>query len=168
MNLRRASPYVLGAGAAAVALIAAEAVSGTSDGRARTAAPQLPAQVLMPPRASLASLHGRPVMLNFWASWCPPCRREAPELARLSRRLGPRAALVGVDWNDGRKSAQAFVTRYHWTFPNLRDSDGEIGNRYGISGLPTTFILDGRGEIVRRLVGPQTASGLMRTLAAVT
>jgi cytochrome c biogenesis protein CcmG/thiol:disulfide interchange protein DsbE len=163
MTRRRVWPIVLIAAAVAV-FVAAEAVSGSS-GQARTPGPALPTQVLVPPATRLAAVRGRPVVVNFWASWCGPCRQEAPQLARLSRRLGSRATLVGVDWNDARASARAFIRRYGWTFSNLRDGNGEVGDRYRISGLPTTFILDGRGEIVRRLVGPQTADGVLRALA---
>jgi peroxiredoxin len=119
----------------------------------------------VPPRESLATLAGRPAIVTFWASWCGPCGREAAQLARLAGALHGRARLVGVSWNDSPSAARAFVRRHGWTFPNLRDGDGTAGDRYGLGGLPTTFVLDSHGRIARRLVGPQTASGL---LAAVT
>jgi cytochrome c biogenesis protein CcmG, thiol:disulfide interchange protein DsbE len=145
------------------ALVVAEVVTGGSDS-ARRAAPTLPRQVLVPPRATLASLRGRPAVINFWASWCGPCRKEAPELARLQSALGPRARLVGVNWNDGASGARAFIRKYGWRFPNVRDADGLVGNRYGLSGLPTTFVLDSRGRIVTALRGPQTLASFERAV----
>jgi cytochrome c biogenesis protein CcmG/thiol:disulfide interchange protein DsbE len=75
---------------------------GEGSGALGKPAPPLPAHVLVPPRASIASLRGRPVAISFWASWCVPCRQEAPGLARLSRELRGRASLIGADWGDER------------------------------------------------------------------
>jgi cytochrome c biogenesis protein CcmG, thiol:disulfide interchange protein DsbE len=126
-------------------------------------APELPREVLVPPRATLASLRGRPAAVVFWASWCEPCRQEAPGFARLSHRLRGRASLVGVDWEDERGAALAFVRRYGWRFPVLRAS-GLSGGRYDLVGLPTTLILDRSGRIATVLRGPQSAAGLARAL----
>jgi cytochrome c biogenesis protein CcmG/thiol:disulfide interchange protein DsbE len=123
--------------------------------------------VLVGPRVTVAALHGRPAAINFWASWCEPCRREAPGFARLPGRLGERARIVGVDWNDGERNARAFIRRFGWRYPNLRDVDGLAGDRYGLAGLPTTYILDRRGRIVSTLQGPQTARTIEARLLAV-
>ncbi len=152
----------------AVALVAAELLSGGGGTPARRAAPALPAEVLVGPPATLASLKGRPAVVNFWASWCGPCRQEAPELARLSRRLGGRARLVGVDYSDAASGARAFIRRYHWTFPNVRDASGATGDAYGLDGLPTTFVLDRDGAIVKRLVGPQTEASVLAALKSAS
>ncbi len=120
--------------------------------------------MLVPPRVGLASLRGKPAAINFWASWCDPCRREAPALERLARSLHGRARLVGVDWNDGESAAHSYIDRYNWTFPNLRDADGRVGNSYGLVGMPTTFILDPRGRIADVLRGPQTLDSLRAAL----
>jgi thiol-disulfide isomerase/thioredoxin len=155
--------------AAVVAAVVVALAAGRRNEPAETTrpAPALPRQVMVAPPASLASLRGKPAAINFWASWCGPCRKEAPELARLATALGGRARLVGVDWSDNAGDARAFIARYDWRFPILRDGDGTVGNRYGLAGLPTTFILDRRGRIVRQLTGPQTAAGIERELAAV-
>jgi len=149
-------------GALAAVELATSGGGGNDDGGRR--APALPAEVLTPPRASLASLRGKPALVNFWASWCGPCDREAPELRRFSRDLRGRAALVGVDWNDALAGARKFIRKNRWTFPNLRDGDGVVGNRWGLSGLPNTFVLDADGRIVSVLRGPQSVADLERAL----
>jgi cytochrome c biogenesis protein CcmG/thiol:disulfide interchange protein DsbE len=149
---------------AGVALVAVEI--GTSGSTKPRPAPELPSQVLNPPRVDLASLRGKPAFVNFWASWCHPCEQEAPELERFARGLHGRARLVGVDWSDDLGNARAFVSSHGWTFPVLRDT-GEVGSDYGISGLPTTFVLDRRGQIVETLRGPQTSADLERALRSV-
>jgi cytochrome c biogenesis protein CcmG/thiol:disulfide interchange protein DsbE len=131
-------------------------------------APPLPGEVLVPPRVTIASLRGKPAAINFWASWCEPCREEAPAFERLARRLRGRAALVGVDWEDDRAAALAFVDRYGWTFPSLRGTAGSVAERYGIFGLPMTFIVDRDGRIAEVLRGPQTAGDIARALGLPT
>jgi cytochrome c biogenesis protein CcmG, thiol:disulfide interchange protein DsbE len=161
--MRRALPLL------AVALVAGvivfEVATAGDGGTAGKPAPPLPSAVLQPPRATLASLRGKPALVNFWASWCEPCRKEAPELARLQRSLRGSAALVGVDYTDQSDAARSFVDRYGWTFPILSDPDGIYGARYDFSGLPTTVVLDSKGRIVETLRGPQTTADLRRALA---
>ena len=97
------------------------------------------------PPSRVADLRGRPAFVVFWASWCGPCASEAPAIERFARGLGGRARLIGVNWNDPSPSgARAFVRRYGWSFPSLRDTDGLVGDRFGLRGLPTTYLLDGR------------------------
>ncbi len=85
-------------------------------------------------------------------------------LDRLSHSLHGQARLVGVDWTDGISGARSFVSRYSWSFPNLRDADGVVGHRFGIVGLPTTYILDPRGAITQVLEGPQNLAALRAAL----
>jgi len=149
-----------------IAVIAVEiATSGSGQGSGEPA-PALPTEVLSGPRVTLASLHGKPAFVNFWASWCTPCKQEAPVLERFAQTLHGRATLVGVDWNDGADSARGFIDQYRLTYPILRDDSGAVGTAYGLSGLPTTFVLNTRGEIVQTLLGPQTLSALQAALAA--
>lgn len=147
-----------------VAALLAVLIGGNAAPVKARPAPALPTQVLAGPRVDLASLRGRPAIVNFFASWCPPCVAEAPQLARLAHDLHGRATLVGVDWSDSRGSAARFVARHHWTFPVLFDPSGEAGYAYGFINLPATFLLDSKGRIVRRLIGPQTAAGLLASL----
>jgi cytochrome c biogenesis protein CcmG/thiol:disulfide interchange protein DsbE len=146
-------------------LAAAEILTGGAS--SKRPAPELPGQVLSGRPVELASLRGRPALINFWASWCRPCKQEAPELERFAMTLGDRGSLVGVDWNDRADNARAFVAESHWTYPVLRDPDGDVGNAYGLRGLPTTFVLDSSGHIVETLRGPQTVASLGQGLSSV-
>jgi cytochrome c biogenesis protein CcmG/thiol:disulfide interchange protein DsbE len=119
---------------------------------------------MVPPRVTLGSLHGKPAVINFWASWCGPCRDEAASLERFGRSLGGRATLVGVDWNDSLDSGRRFLAAHHWTFPVLRDPDGLVGDDFGVRGLPATFVLDADGRIVSVLMGPQTVGDIVAAL----
>jgi cytochrome c biogenesis protein CcmG, thiol:disulfide interchange protein DsbE len=99
--------------------------------------------------SSLASYRGRVVVLNFWASWCEPCRVEAPLLQRAQQTLqAHRATVLGVSYLDASPDSQAFVRRYHLTYPELRDTDGEFAHAYGTNQLPESFIVDRFGHIV--------------------
>lgn len=138
--------------------------SGSSSSDNGRPAPALPRSVLVGPRVTLSALRGTPTVVNFWASWCEPCKREAPALEAFARGLHGRAQLVGVNWNDEADGARSFVRTYRWTFPNLRDGDGSVGNAYDIVGLPTTFILARNGRIVRRLTGSQSVTSIQAAL----
>lgn len=151
----------IGVLALAVAVVAF-ALTGTSKGGG--AAPPLPRAVLQPPAVTLASLRGHPAIVHFFASWCTPCTQEAPHIAKLAEQLHGRATLVGVDYNDVSSNGLAFVHKHHWSFPILSDEKGFAGEKYGIVGLPTTFVLDGSGHIVKRLTGPQSAASIMAAL----
>ena len=80
--------------------------------------------------------------------------------------LAGRGRIVAVNWSDARSGAMAFIRRYGWSFPVLRDSEGTVGNDYRLPGLPTSFVVDGRGRIRRTLAGPQTQASLSAALRA--
>jgi cytochrome c biogenesis protein CcmG, thiol:disulfide interchange protein DsbE len=146
-------------------VVVAEVVTA-GGGPSSRPAPQLPSQVLSGPHVDLASLRGKPALVNFWASWCGPCKQEAPELKRFSEGLGNRATLVGVDWGDSADGAREFIAKSGWRYPILRDPTQKVGTEYGLNGLPTTFVLNADGDIVQTLQGPQTAAKLQEALAA--
>jgi cytochrome c biogenesis protein CcmG, thiol:disulfide interchange protein DsbE len=150
--------------ASVVAIEIATSGSGSSAGQR---APRLPTQVLSPPRMTLADLRGKPAFINFWASWCDPCREEAPVLERFATALHGRGTLVGVDWNDSLSGARQFIAQYHLTYPMVRDDSGAVGDAYRLTGLPTTYVLNSGGRIAQRLRGPQTDSSLRAALADV-
>jgi cytochrome c biogenesis protein CcmG/thiol:disulfide interchange protein DsbE len=105
--------------------------------------------------ASLADYRGRVVVLNYWASWCDPCRAESPLLERWHRRLARSGATVlGVDVQDVESDARAFATKYDLTYPMLRDGPGDTRDELGILGLPETFVIDRRGRIAAVQRGP--------------
>jgi len=154
--------------------LAALLIFGLSSDRSASAgrlAPALPHERLAGPPITLAGLlaggGGRPALVTFWASWCGPCAREAPALERFAGSPSGRGRLVGVDWSDGLSGARSFIRRYAWTFSNLRDGEGMVGNEYRLTGLPTTFVLDSSGHIGTVLRGPQDESSLARAMASV-
>ena len=156
----------LGALACVVVVVVLAEVLTAGGGGSTRQAPQLPSQVLNGPRVDLASLRGKPALVNFWASWCKPCQEEAPELKRFDATLGNKANLIGVDWNDTPDNAKKFIADSGWQYPILRDSSQQVGYAYGLNGLPTTFVLNAQGQIVETLQGPQTAAKLRQALAS--
>jgi cytochrome c biogenesis protein CcmG, thiol:disulfide interchange protein DsbE len=143
-------------------------LSGKAGGNHAHLAPTLPREDLVAPAVTLAALHGEPTFLTFWASWCGPCAQEATALERFSHEIAGRAHLVGVNWRDERSDARSFISRHRWTFPSLRDGPGTVGEAYGITGLPTTYVLDARGQVKETLRGPQTTQTLAGALARVS
>jgi cytochrome c biogenesis protein CcmG/thiol:disulfide interchange protein DsbE len=123
----------------------------------RPAAPALRLPDLRRPArtVSLRGLRGRVVLVNFFASWCAPCRDEAPMLERWQRRLRARGGTVlGVDAVDARPDALAFVRRMRLTYPIARDVDGSEARRYGVAGYPESALLDRSGRVVAIARGP--------------
>ncbi|GGJ85118.1 thiol:disulfide interchange protein [Deinococcus aquiradiocola] len=126
--------------------------NGTQDGGPLVgkAAPDFTLQTIDGGRVSLASLKGRPVVLNFWASWCVPCRDEAPLLRDLSEKQSANGlAVVGVVFSDkDLKSVRSFVQEYALAYPSLLDPNLNTAITYGVSGVPETFFID-KGGMVR-------------------
>jgi cytochrome c biogenesis protein CcmG/thiol:disulfide interchange protein DsbE len=99
--------------------------------------------------SSLASLRGKVVVLNFWASWCTPCQVEAPLLEHAQSLLSRHNGMVlGVTYEDASPDSLTFVRRYHLTYPNLRDADGSFAHAYGTDQLPESFLIDRQGQVV--------------------
>jgi len=109
---------------------------------------------------SLASLRGKVVLVNFWASWCPECRPEMPLFERLHRDFAGRGlAVVGVNAREGAAVVRQYARELNLTFPLLLDAAGEVREAYGVIGLPTTFLIARDGHAVALAVGPRDWSG---------
>ena len=106
----------------------------------------------------LASLRGKPVVLNFWASWCVPCKSEAAALEAAYRRYRTQGVVfLGVDYHDVTGDARNFLNHHDVTYTTLQDGSGMVGDRYGFSGVPETFFIDRRGRLVGvHIEGPIT------------
>lgn len=100
-------------------------------------------------RMSLADLRGEVVVLNFWASWCDPCKSEAPLLQRAQRRLEREGGTVlGVTYKDRASSSRDFAKEFGLTFPSVRDDELDLAPEFGTIRLPETFVLDPTGRVV--------------------
>jgi thiol-disulfide isomerase/thioredoxin len=157
--------------AAALAVAAVLGLASNGSPAIGRQAPQLPRERLVGPPTTLGGLlagsGGRPVVVVFWASWCDPCATEAAAIEHFSRSALGHGRIVGVNWSDAIGGARAFIKVHRWTFPDVRDSEGLVGNSYRLTGLPTTFVLDSHGRIRSALRGPQTEQTLHAALAAV-
>ncbi|MFN8216504.1 MAG: TlpA disulfide reductase family protein [Solirubrobacterales bacterium] len=106
---------------------------------------------------SLADYGGRWVLVNFWASWCDPCREEAPELEEFQRRHGGRDfTILGIDTQDVSGDGLAFVKKYELSYPQLHDGDGEMAKEYGTTGVPENFLVDPEGKVAWETPGPMS------------
>lgn len=97
---------------------------------------------------TLANYRGQIVVLNFWASWCDPCRAEAPLLEQTQRKLAGSGTVLGVTYRDTTPDSLAFVRQYALTYPSVRDVDGKLAQSYGTKALPETFVIDRSSRIV--------------------
>ena len=112
-------------------------------------------------KVSLGELRGTPVVLNFWASWCVPCREEAPVLRRGAERWGERGVLfVGLNMQDVVEDARSFLREFDLDFPQVRDRTNETARRWGATGIPETFFIDARGRVVAHVIGTVTSEQL--------
>ena len=130
------------------------AAAGFQVPRSPTAAPDFELESLRGGRVSLRSFQGRVVFLNFWATWCPPCRAEMPSMQALYTGLGSRDfEIVAVDLQEGKAEVQGFVQENGLTFPVLLDSTGQVGQAYSVRNIPTSYLLDRKGNVVARWIG---------------
>jgi cytochrome c biogenesis protein CcmG/thiol:disulfide interchange protein DsbE len=154
------SPLPIAVGIAVIALVALLVYGVNSSGPSRTLdddlargeRPVAPALELTSlhtgQRASLAQYRGKVVLLNVWASWCPPCRAESPLLQRWHERMQSRGGTVlGVDTLDIKGDALGFINKYKLTYPQLNDRDGTSIKKLGTAQYPESFVIDKQGRI---------------------
>ena len=164
---RKVNLKVLVAGAALVVpLIAVLLVNLGRDPRAirsplvgRPAPPFSLAPVGGGSAVTLESLRGRPVVLNFWATWCVPCLEEQEALTAAARAW-PQVKFVGVVYEDEEANARTFVAQRGASYPSVMDPEAKAAIAYGVSGVPETFFIDPGGRIVEKYVGPLDRSTL--------
>jgi len=117
---------------------------------------------------SLSDYAGKPLIVNFFASWCAPCQQETPLLARFYRAEHGRVALVGLDENDVAGSALSFTRRHGVSYPVGFDPEVIAASAYGVDALPQTFFLNASHQVVDRIFGPLTAADLSKGIALAT
>lgn len=106
------------------------------------------------PAVTLEALRGRPVVVNFWATWCMPCLQEHPDLQAAARHFGERAVFLGVVYEDDEKNVAQFLARYPSAFPALTDPETRTAIAYGVQGVPETYFIDPQGVIVAKYAAP--------------
>ena len=118
-------------------------------------------------RLALDELRGMPVVLNFWASWCPPCRSEAPLLERKWRSLRSQGVvMLGLNMQDLTGDAGDFMREFRVSYPNVRDQSDAVAIDWGVAALPETFFIDARGRVVGHVIGAVSDSQLRAGVSA--
>jgi cytochrome c biogenesis protein CcmG/thiol:disulfide interchange protein DsbE len=112
----------------------------------------------------IASLRGKPVVLNFWATWCVPCYQEHPVLVQNAQMI-PNVQFIGVVFNDTEDKINAFLRERGSAYPTLLDEQGKTAIEYGVGGVPETYFLNRQGVIVAKFTGPMTTEILQSNVA---
>lgn len=131
-------------------------------------APEFLADSINGKPVSLSNYPESPIILNFWASWCPPCRDETPHFEKIWRLYKEKdVVVIGINVQDDLNSANEYISEFDVTFVNGMDKNGRIMVDYGVTGLPVTFFLDREGMIIGRWVGSIGASSLESRVEAL-
>ena len=115
-------------------------------------------------RVALSELIGRPLVVNLWASWCVPCRKEMKGFEAVHKELGDRVTFLGVDTRDDRTDALTFAAQVGVTYRLAFDPEGTLAPRYDAVGVPTTVFIDARGTMLERRLGAMTQTELQTTI----
>jgi len=114
---------------------------------------------------TVSATHGRPELINVWASWCGPCRRELSLLERAHRTVGDAVLFLGVDVRDSRSRALAFLAAHGVSYPQVYDEAGSVARAFRFAGVPDTVVVDAHGRVVYRHAGELDAASLEAALA---
>lgn len=146
-----------------VVLLAARLVqTNTAEQRAAGEAPSFEFTTFEGETISLESLRGKGVVLNFWASWCDPCRDEAALLESTWQREKDNGIMfIGLDYFDQEPAAKAYLAEFNITYPNGPDLQSKAARRYAIKGVPETFFIDPEGKVAKVVIGPITGQAQM-------
>lgn len=159
-RLRRRSAQLVVFAAALVLVLASLAYGATTRGSGQLQAGPAPAfslELFAGGEISLGDLQGQIVVLNFWASWCPPCTEEAPMLQSVWQRYrGQGVTFIGVNYQDTEPPARAFIEQFGIAYPNGPDPRSRIARAYRVQGVPETFVITQKGEIAKVFVGSPT------------
>lgn len=153
---------VVATAAVVAGILAAQGENGAAPPEA-SAADRVPAQsfeMFDGSTASLADYAGRPLVVNFWASWCPPCLAEMPDFERVHQQLSGQVAFLGVNTQDTPEQAADLAVQTGVTYDLARDPAGELFQAFGVFGMPSTFFVSADGRIVDRHTGILTAEML--------
>ncbi len=118
----------------------------------------------------LAQYKGQPLIINFWATWCPPCREEMPSMERAWQKVKNEGiVLLGINVGEDDESVFAFGAEYDLSFPLLLDTDGSVTKKWPIRGLPTTYVVDAEGQVIYQAIGgrPWDDEGLLDQVRAL-
>jgi cytochrome c biogenesis protein CcmG/thiol:disulfide interchange protein DsbE len=168
---RRHRVWLVLPGVLVAVLVAALAYSGPKGRDARTVQGGGAARLFELPNVrrdegvvSLASFRGKPVVLNFWASWCVPCRKEMPVFQAVAEQVEGRVAFVGVNHQDSRRLALDLLAETGVRYPSGYDPDGKVAAAYGLFGMPTTLFISPEGMILERRTGEMNRQDLERAI----
>jgi thiol-disulfide isomerase/thioredoxin len=114
--------------------------------------------------ARFADYRGAPLVVNVWASWCPPCQQEMPDFEQVHQALGDRVRIVGLDRADGRSAAKSFATNLNISYDLLFDPDDTFAPKVGIAVMPTTLLVSPDGVVVKTIPGAIDADGLTNAI----
>lgn len=133
-------------------------------------APDFTLRTLDGKTVELAQNDGKPTLINFWASWCPPCKEEMPHIQKAYEKYGDRVRFLMVNLTalDDRENMERYIRRENFTFPVLLDETGEVGKRYNTFSIPQTYIVNEKGEIVRKIVGAMSKDQLEEIMRQLT
>lgn len=142
----------------------AEAAEGPGIGRV---APDFTLPTVDGGQFVLREQRGKPVVLNFWASWCGPCQRELPAIQRAAEHYGDSVVFAGIDQGETLELVQAYAEQHGLTFTIPLDGNGDIGYDYNVKGLPTTFFIDAEGVIQGLWMGEMNSVTLAENIARI-